>query len=119
MFQNNFWLNNPDHGVFLADLDCGGIVAELWRNYNIYKAQQFPAKDTKKGLNERQIEAVDYVVKKGSISNKEYQEINNVARTTATSDLTDLVEKNIFSPSGTGERILRYELRLCKNYAKG
>jgi len=32
--------------------DCGGIIenlAESWRNYNAYKARQFPAKDAKKG----------------------------------------------------------------------
>ena len=69
-------------------------------------------------LNIRQKKAIKYVKEKGSISNREYCNLLKVSRKTATNDLTDLVEKNIFSPSGTGKRILRYELRLRKNYAK-
>jgi len=52
------------------------------------------------GLNDRQIKAVMYVKEKGKITNKEYQEINRCSRNTATNDLTELVEKGIFKPSG-------------------
>lgn len=53
------------------------------------------------GLNERQVKAVLYVKKNGKITNKEYQEIFNVARMTATRDLAALIEKDILSSSNT------------------
>jgi len=61
-------------------------------------------------LKERQIQAVDHVVKKDSISNKEYQKLNQVAKYTATRDLTDLVRKGVFKTTGSGKRVLRYIL---------
>ncbi|RLI88405.1 MAG: hypothetical protein DRO62_03725 [Candidatus Altiarchaeales archaeon] len=70
------------------------------------------------GLNERQIKAVNYVAKKGSITNKEYQEVNDVARTTATEDLSDLVKRGVFIRVGKGKRGLRYILVLHKKSAK-
>lgn len=45
------------------------------------------------GLNERQVKAVLYAKEKGRITNKEYQEINLVARRTATNELTELTSK--------------------------
>ncbi len=55
------------------------------------------------GLNERQIKAVLYVKEKGKITNKEYQELNSVAKPTATRDLAELVEKfSIFKNTGKG-----------------
>jgi len=68
-------------------------------------------------LNERQIKAIDYVVKEGFINNKEYQDINNVSRKTATTGLTNLVKKGVFSRLGKGKRNMRYIL-LSKDYAK-
>lgn len=54
------------------------------------------------GLNPRQIKAVMYVKEKGKITNKEYQEINQVSKRTANTDLSELVHKyNIFQPKGT------------------
>ncbi len=54
-----------------------------------------------KGLNERQIKAVLYVKEKGRITNKEYQEINNISNRTATYELKELVEKfNLVKMSG-------------------
>jgi len=90
----------------------GSFVVIIWRD--IYSDEYLNRLD----LNIRQKRAIKYVKEKGSISNREYCNLLKVSRKTATNDLTDLVEKNIFSPSGTGKRILRYELRLRKNYAK-
>jgi ATP-dependent DNA helicase RecG len=45
------------------------------------------------GLEDRQIEAVLYTKEKGRINNKEYQDLNNVSKATATRDLNELVEK--------------------------
>ena len=64
-----------------------------------------------KGLNERQIKAVSYVVNKQAITNKEYMELFNISKRTATSDLSDLVEQGIFRKIGKGKRDLRYVLR--------
>jgi len=41
---------------------------------------------TLKRLNERQIKAVMYVKERGRITNKEYQELTNILRQTATID---------------------------------
>ncbi len=71
----------------------------------------------KLGLNERQIKATEYVMRKGSITNKEYTNLNEVSRKTATLDLTDLVKKGLFIRTGKGKRDIHYEL-LRKNYAK-
>jgi len=70
------------------------------------------------GLNERQIKCVEYVMKKGSITNKEYQKLNQISRYTASRDLIDLVKKNILKSMGTGKRKLKYVLFLPRNAAK-
>jgi len=46
------------------------------------------------GLNERQIKAILYVIEKGRITNKEYQEINNVSKRTAAYELVELTKKH-------------------------
>lgn len=55
---------------------------------DIYNKEDLAAK----GLNARQVKAVLYVKEKGRITNKEYQEINQVSKRTATNDLAELVE---------------------------
>lgn len=62
------------------------------------------------GLNERQIKAVMHVKKEGKITNKEYQKIANVKGRTATADLNELVNKNIFQKVGTTGRGTYYTL---------
>lgn len=52
------------------------------------------------GLNDRQVKVVLYVKDKGKIANSGYQKINDCSRNTASSDLADLVEKDILKPSG-------------------
>jgi len=71
----------------------------------------------KLGLNERQIKAMEYVIRKGSITNREYTAINEVSRKTATIDLADLIKRGLFIRAGKGKRDTHYEL-LRKNYAK-
>ena len=67
--------------------------------------------DLKKlGLNKQQIKAVDYVVRKGSITNREYQKLNGTTKRTATRDLTDLIKRGIFRSIGKGKRELKYVL---------
>lgn len=60
----------------------------------VFRKDLFNEEDLQaKGLNPRQIKAVLYVKEKGKITNKEYQEINQVSKRTASSDLADLVDK--------------------------
>lgn len=54
----------------------------------------------RKGLSERQIRAVEHVLKTESISNSEYQSIASVSDRTALRDLEDLVSKGIFEQKG-------------------
>jgi ATP-dependent DNA helicase RecG len=65
----------------------GGILVKLFKNK--YSAEQLK----KMKLNGRQLGAVFYLIEKGSITNTEYQKINDISRQTATRDLKELVEK--------------------------
>ena len=60
-------------------------------------------------INQRQKKAIEYVVEKGSISRKEYKQINHISHTTAHTELKDLVKKGVFRVKGAG-KYLRYEL---------
>lgn len=73
---------------------------------------------TLKSISQKIRQRIKYVKEKGSISNKECCNLLKVSRKTATTDLIDLVNKEIFSPFGTSKRVLRYEFKLRKNYAK-
>jgi ATP-dependent DNA helicase RecG len=63
------------------------------------------------GLNERQINAVLYAKDNESITNSEYQEINDIGRTTATEDLKFLVGKGLFEQIGTVGKGTKYKLK--------
>jgi len=65
----------------------GGILVTLFKD-NLNEEQL-----SKLGLNERQLKAVAFVKEKGKITNKDYQELNEVSKATATRDLTELVEQ--------------------------
>jgi len=56
-------------------------------------------------LSERQIKAVLSVKEKGKITNKEYQELNNVISRTALRDLDDLISKEVFQRNGEGKNV--------------
>jgi ATP-dependent DNA helicase RecG len=62
------------------------------------------------GLNERQIKAVLYVKEKGKITNKEYQEISNTIKRTASRDLAELVSLKILEQIGTTGKGTEYVL---------
>ena len=53
----------------------------------------------KLGLNDRQIKAVIFLKENKKITNKDYQQINNCSRNTATNDLSDLVHKGLINQS--------------------
>lgn len=50
----------------------------------------------KKGLNERQIKAIEYVKQNGRITNSDYQKLYDVSERTALRDLQVLNAKSIF-----------------------
>ena len=52
------------------------------------------------GLNDRQVKAVLFTKEKGKITNSNYQKLNEVSRETATRDIKELIEKNLFQSSG-------------------
>lgn len=75
----------------------GGFLVTLFKD-NLTEEQL-----VKLGLNARQIKAVQYVKEKGKITNKEYQEINDISNRTATNELKELVEKfGLMKMSGAG-----------------
>jgi len=65
----------------------------------------------KLGLNERQIRAMDYVIKRGFIRNKEYTSLNNVSRKTSTMDLTQLVTKGLLLSVGEGNGTVKNKMK--------
>ena len=76
--------------------DGGGFMVKLFKDrFSEEQLQQL-------GLNTRQIKAVLHVKEKGKITNGEYQEINSVSKRTATSELTELENNNIFKNTGFG-----------------
>ncbi len=65
----------------------GGIQVTLFKNF-LDKTKLIEL-----GLNNRQIQAVEYLKEKGKVTNSEYQRLNSISKATATRDLTELVEK--------------------------
>ncbi|HOK79624.1 MAG TPA: ATP-binding protein [bacterium] len=82
---------------------------------NFYKDIYTEENLRKMGLNERQIKAVLYVKEIGRITNREYQELNNISRQTATLDLKEIVDKKIFRTIGKAGRGIAYELPKLTN----
>lgn len=77
----------------MIELD-GGFSISLFKN-NIT-----PEKLSKLGLNERQVKAVMFVRDNGKITNKEYQDLNNITDRTALRDLDNLIKKGLFRRIG-------------------
>ena len=70
----------------MQELD-GGFSITLFKN-TLTEEQLI-----KLGLNGRQIKAVLFVKEKGKITNKDYQQLNDCSRNTASNDLADLVKE--------------------------
>ncbi len=72
----------------------GGILVEIFKN-------RFTPEQMKKAdLNESQIKSVLFVAENGSISNREYQALNETSDRTALRDLEDLVSKQFLTKKG-------------------
>ncbi|CAN5143445.1 helix-turn-helix domain-containing protein [soil metagenome] len=82
----------------------GGILVEIFKNrHTAENLRQL-------GLNERQIEAMSYVLENGNITNSKYQELFSVSRNTASNDLSSLVEAGVLRSSGIKGAGAFYEL---------
>ena len=66
------------------------------------------------GLNERQVAAIHYLKRNSSISNQEYQRFYNVKKSTATRDLTAMVQHGILRKEGSTGPGVRYSLIYTK-----
>ena len=73
----------------------------------------------KMGLSERQIKAVNYIKEKGKIINREYQQLNNVSKRTATRDFEGLVKKGIIIQIGSTGKGTEYTLKGVIKGSKG
>jgi len=77
----------PEPVFIVKETGTGSFTVQFFKD--IYNEENLG----KLGLNGRQIKAVLYVKKHGSITNMEYQEINGVSKATASRDLQQLVDK--------------------------
>jgi hypothetical protein len=94
-------------------------IFEEYQGFRVIFRKPYAKEELEKlGLNERQIKAVEYIEKIGSITNREYQKLTLVSRMTATRDLTDLVKKGILRTVGAGKRDFKYVLVLHHHDAK-
>lgn len=71
----------------------GGFLVTLYKNSLI--DENFKRVE----LNERQLNSLNYIKKNGKISNKEYRDLNNCSRNTASNDLVEMVEKGFLEAS--------------------
>lgn len=82
----------------------GGFSAYFYKD--IYTEDNLKRMD----LSDRQIKAILYVKERGKITNKQYQELSNVSKPTATRDLSELVGRELFKLKGKGKRDIHYTL---------
>nr|HPH36401.1 ATP-binding protein [Sediminibacterium sp.] len=71
----------------------GGFLVTLYKNSLI--DENFKTIE----LNDRQLNSLNYIRKNGKISNKEYRDLNNCSRNTASNDLVEMVEKGFLEAS--------------------
>jgi len=99
------YLNLPEP-EFIENAEGIGDFAVIFYRH-IYTEENL----RKMGLNERQIKAVMYVKEWGKITNKEYQNIVNTIKRTASRDLTNLVDMQIFEQIGSTGKGTYYILK--------
>jgi len=95
----------PEPVFIVKETGTGSFMVQFFKD--IYNEENLG----KLGLNERQIKAVLYVKKHGSITNMEYQEINGVSKATASRDLQQLVDKALMERMGTTGKGTSYSIK--------
>ena len=89
-------------------IEANHVEFNLWFMKDIYTEDYL----RQLGLNERQVKAVMYVKQKGSVTNREYREINkNISKPMASIDLNELVDRKIFERIGVTGRGTKYVLK--------
>ncbi len=83
----------------------GGLLVTLFKDR--YTKESL----SRMGLSDRQIQAVLYVKENGKITNSQYQKICTVSKPTATRDIKELEEKNVFINRGTKGSSAIYQLQ--------
>lgn len=93
---------------------------EEFSGFSLYMRKDYYTEERLKemGLNDRQIKAVMYVKENGKITNKEYQELNNIKKRQTSEDLAVLENKGILEKIGTTGKGTYYILKGIKG-AKG
>jgi len=108
---------NSEGGSLYIGLDDDGNPVPLKNVKNgvmsvIFYKDRWGENHLKKlGLNERQIKAVIYAREAGEISNSIYQKINNVGKTTATNELSELVKMGLLAEPTAKGRGAKYKLK--------
>jgi len=95
----------PEPVFIVKETGTGSFTVQFFKD--IYNEENLG----KLGLNGRQIKAVLYVKKHGSITNMEYQEINGVSKATASRDLQQLVDKALMERMGTTGKGTSYSIK--------
>ena len=88
-------------------------VKEEFAGFSLYMRKDYYTEERLKemGLNDRQIKAVMYVKENGRITNKEYQELNNIKKRQTSEDLAVLENKGILEKIGTTGKGTYYILK--------
>ncbi len=86
---------------------------EEFAGFSLYMRKDYYTEEKLKemGFNDRQIKAVMYVKEKGRITNREYQELNNIKKRQTSEDLAVLENKNILEKIGTTGKGTYYILK--------
>jgi ATP-dependent DNA helicase RecG len=83
----------------------GGVIVTLFKNH-LDEVQL-----RKMGLNNRQVKAVAFVKTNVFISNSDYQKLNEVGKTTATQELSELAKLDVFTAPTAKGRGAKYSLK--------
>jgi ATP-dependent DNA helicase RecG len=86
---------------------------EEFSGFSLYMRKDYYTEERLKemGLNERQTKAVIYIKEKGKITNKEYQELNNIKKRQTSEDFAVLEDKGILEKIGTTGKGTYYILK--------
>jgi ATP-dependent DNA helicase RecG len=86
---------------------------EEFSGFSLYMRKDYYTEERLKemGLNERQAKAIIYIKEKGKITNKEYQELNNIKKRQTSEDFAVLEDKGILEKIGTTGKGTYYILK--------
>lgn len=87
------------------------VIAILtWLAFALVKARQKIKLSKERPVSDRLEKAIEYLRKKGKITNKEYRELNKISETTAVRDLDELERLGLVKQVGKKGRQVYYAL---------